>query len=285
MRNVFLFIRRYSTFLFFLLLQGLSIYFIVHYQRYHNAMFSGLMNEVTGKVNEQYNKVDNYIQLKKSNDQFRKQNEALLNKLRENFEVPDTANKITIDPFPYDTLGNHRKWLYREAKVVGNAIVSQDNYIQLHRGTSQDLKKDMGVVDINNAVVGKITDVSANYAVVMSLLHKDSKLNVKLKNAPESGGTVTWDGKEINRLTLMDIKQSVKVNLGDTVITNISTYFQYGLPVGVVSDITTDKGSNNYIIHLRSIANFYNLQYVFVIDNLQKDELLKLMDNVKKKDN
>ncbi len=143
----------------------------------------------------------------------------------------------------------------------------------------------MGVVDINNAVVGKITDVSTNYAVVMSLLHTDSKLNVKLKNAPESGGSVIWDGKEINRLTLLDMKQSVKVAVGDTVITNISTYFQYGLPVGVVSDVSPDKGTNNYIIHLKSIANFYNLQYVYVIDNLQKDELQKLMDNIKKKDN
>ena len=66
MRNIFYFIRRYFNVLFFLLLQGLSIYFIVHYSRYHKAMFSSTMNQVTGKINEQYSKVEYYFQLKVS---------------------------------------------------------------------------------------------------------------------------------------------------------------------------------------------------------------------------
>ncbi|MEP6673777.1 MAG: rod shape-determining protein MreC [Ferruginibacter sp.] len=286
MRNVFLFIRRYSTFLFFLLLQGLSIYFMVHYQRYHNVMFSSTWNEITGRVNVQYNKVENYIQLKKSNDDFKKQNERLLNQLSSNFETPDTANRMFTDPLPIDTLGTHRKWYYREAKVIGNSIVSQDNFIQLHRGSNQELKKDMGVVDLNNGVVGKITDVSENFAVVMSLLNKDSKISARMKNSPESGGTVIWDGKEANRLTITDIKQSVVVKVGDTVVTTgFTDAFPYGLLIGTVKDVVADKGSNNYIIHIKSTANFYNLQYVYTIDNLQKDELNKLIDKSKKKTN
>ncbi len=50
-RNIFLFIRRYFNFLLFLVLQGFSIYLIVHYSNYHNAVFSNIANQVTGKVN------------------------------------------------------------------------------------------------------------------------------------------------------------------------------------------------------------------------------------------
>lgn len=286
MRNVFLFIRRYFTFLFFLLLQGFSIYFIVHYQKYHNAMFSSTMNEITGRINTQYNKVDYYLQLKETNEALVKENERLRNSLVNNFETADSSSNLYTDSVAIDTVGTHRKWIARQAKVVVNSIFSQDNFIQIHRGKNQGLKKDMGVVDPQNGVVGIITDVSDNFAVVMSLLNKDSKISARLKNEAESGGTVTWDGKEPNRLTLSDIKQSVKVKVGDTVITSrFSDAFQYGLLVGTVADVTPDKGSNNLIIHLKSMANFYNLQYVYALENLQKDELIKLMEKTKKKEN
>ena len=174
MRNIFLFIRRYFNFIFLLLLQVFCIYLIAHYNTYHNAVASGVMNEVTGKVNTQYNKIDYYFQLKKTNAQLAKENERLKNLLKENFYKPDTASKLVTDSIPYDTLGNRRKWMYYSAKVVSSSVSAQNNFIVLDRGLAQQLKKDEGVIDPNNGVVGIITDVSENFAVVMSLLHKDS---------------------------------------------------------------------------------------------------------------
>ena len=60
MRNIFLFIRRYSTFLLFILLQLFSIYLIVTYNKYHQSVFSNTANQYTGKINTQYNKIENY---------------------------------------------------------------------------------------------------------------------------------------------------------------------------------------------------------------------------------
>ena len=97
MRNIFLFVRRYFNLLFFLLLQGFCIYLIVHYNSYHNAVFSSTANQLTGKVNEQYNKIENYFHLKITNDSLVKANEALYNKLKADFQLPDTATKAVID--------------------------------------------------------------------------------------------------------------------------------------------------------------------------------------------
>ncbi len=286
MRNIFLFIRRYFNFIFFLLLQGFCIYLIVHYNKYHNAIASVRMNEITGKVNEQYNKVDYYLQLKKTNQQLVKDNERLRNLMKANFESPDTASKIVIDSIPYDTLGNHRKWLYQAAKVVSNSVSTQNNFIVLGRGSGQQLKKDEGVIDPNNGVVGIVTDVSENYAVVMSLLHKDSKINALLKNDPQGGGTIIWDGKEPNYLSMINVRKSVKVAKGDTVFTSgITTTFPYGLMIGTVDQVEPEKSTNNYIIKVKSTANFYNLQFVYAIDNNQREEINKLVEKAKIKVN
>lgn len=286
MRNIFLFIRRYFNFIFFLLLQGFCIYLIVHYNKYHNAIASVHMNEITGRINEQYNKVDYYLQLKKTNQQLVKDNERLRNLMKVNFETPDTATKIVIDSIPYDTLGNHRKWIYQAAKVVSNSISTQNNFIVLGRGAAQQLKKDMGVIDSNNGVVGIVTDVSENYAVVMSLLHKDSKINALLKNDPQGGGTIIWDGKEPNYLSMINVRKSVKVAKGDTVFTSgITTTFPYGLMIGTVEQVEPEKSTNNYIIKVKSTANFYNLQFVYAIDNYQREEINKLVEKAKIKIN
>ncbi|MEP7143945.1 MAG: rod shape-determining protein MreC [Ferruginibacter sp.] len=258
---------------------------IVHYNTWHNAAASGFMNEVTGKINTQFNKIDNYLLLKKTNEQLVKDNERLRNLLKENFDKPDTATKFVTDSIPYDTLGNRRKWLYLSAKVVSSSVSAQNNFIVLGRGSAQHLKKDNGVIDPNSGVVGIVTDVSENFAVVMSLLHKDSKISAKLKNGGDAG-QVIWDGKEPNRLSLIDIRKSAKVAKGDTVYTSgFTATFPYGLMIGTIEEVVSDKSTNNYIIKLKSAANFANLQYVYALENFQKDEINRMLKNAINKTN
>ena len=283
MRNVFLFIRRYFHFLFLLLSQVFCIYLITHYNKFHNAVGSATMNEITGRVNNQYNKIDYYLQLKRTNEQLASDNERLRNSLRENFENPDTSNKLVTDSIPFDTLGNRRKWLYQRAKVVSNSVTTQNNFVVLSRGSAQQLNKDEGVVDPKNGVVGIVTDVSENFAVVMSLLHKDSRISAILKNDPGGGGgSVVWDGVEPNYVSFINVRKSAKAKKGDTVMTSgITPTFPYGMIIGTIDQITPDKSTNNFIIRLKTAANFYNLQYVYSIKNYQKDEINKLLEKAK----
>lgn len=284
MRNVFLFIRRYSTFLFFLLLQVFCIYLIIHYNKYHNAVGSATMNEITGRINTQYNKVDYYLQLKKTNEQLVQDNERLRNSMAKNFESPDTVNKVVTDSIPFDTLGNHRKWLYQRAKVVSNSVTAQNNFVVISRGSAQNVTKDEGVVDTNNGVVGIVTEVSANFAVVMSLLHKDSKISAILKNDPLGGGSIIWDGREPNILSFTNVRKSAKAQKGDTVITSgITPTFPYGMMIGTIDQIEPDKSTNNFIIKVKTAANFYNLQWVYSIKNYQREEINQLLDKAKSK--
>lgn len=280
MRNIFYFIRRYATLLFFLLLQGFSIYLIVRYNSYHNAVFSNSANQLTGKVNEQYNKVEDFFYLKKINDSLVKANERLYNKLRANFQLPDTLSKIIIDTIKIDSLEEYRQYTYLQAAVIENSVTTQSNYIVLARGSKQQLKEGMGLVDINNGVVGIISMVSNDYAVVMSLMHKDSRINGKLPKGGETG-TINWAGKIPNQVTLSGIPKSASVAIGDTVYTSgFSTTFPKGLLIGYVTEIIPEKSNNNYLIKLKTAADFYNLQYVYAIDNKQQEAVKQLLEKV-----
>ena len=245
-------------------------------------MFMDIANEVTGKVYKQYNNVEYYFQLKKTNDSLVKANERLYNKLKQDFEMPDTVNKIAIDTIRIDSTEKYRKYLYMEAKVVGNSISLPNNYIQLNRGTLQGVQKDMGVINVNNAVVGTVIDVSNNFSVVMSLLHMQSNISAKLKKTGEVGNVV-WDGKKPNIVLLKEIGKNATVHKGDSVITSgFSEKFPYGLLIGTIDQIIEDKSTNIYTLKVRTAANFFNLEYVYIINNLQKDEPAELLKRVKK---
>jgi rod shape-determining protein MreC len=283
MRNIFLFIRIYFNFIFFLFLMGLSFYILFSYNRYHHTAYSAAANEVTGKISKQFNNVEYYFQLKKTNDSLVKANEILYNKLKQDFEMPDTVNKIAIDTIKIDSLQQQRKYLYMQAKVIMNSVSQPNNYIELHRGALQGIHPDMGVIDANNAVIGTVMGVSDNYSVVMSLLHEQSNLSARLKKSGETG-TVIWDGKNSEILLLKDIPKTVKISSGDTVITSgFSDRFPSGLLVGYVKDIINDKTMSTYIVRIKAAANFQNLQYSYIISNVQKDEPQQLLKKVKGK--
>src|ERR1051325_8213684 len=97
MRNIFVFIRIYFNFLFFLFLMGISLFVLFNYNRYHHTVYSDATGEITGRINKQYNDVEYYFQLKRTNDSLVKANERLYNKLKQDFEMPDTVSRAVID--------------------------------------------------------------------------------------------------------------------------------------------------------------------------------------------
>jgi rod shape-determining protein MreC len=284
MRNIFLFIRRYITFFTFLILQVVSLWFLVSYNHFHRAKFLGLANEVTGRINSQYNKVEDYFNLKEENRRVHRLNDSLLNLLPQNFIRRDSSTQFVKDSVPYDTAGHIRRYYLRAATVVYNTVNAQKNYIQIDRGANQGIKDNMAVVSSDGCVVGVVVNVSANYSQVMSLLHVQSKLDVSLKKTGDFG-TIEWDGKDPGILILKRMPKTVNLNKGDTIITsgnNIIT-FPKGFIVGTVSEINLDNTTGMYLLKVRTAANFYNLQQVHVIENIDYGEQTRLNAETKKK--
>ena len=282
MRNIFLFIRRYFNFLFFLVLQVFSIYLIVHYSRYHNAVFSSVSNMITGKINEQYNKIGYYFKLKQTNDSLVKANEQLYNRLKIDFELPDTNSKDRLNSLVFDSLERYRKFTFLTAKVVANSVSAQNNFIVLARGTAKQMKEGMGIVAPNSGVVGIVTLADKDFSLVMSLLHKDSHISGKLLKGGETG-TLSWDGKTPDMISLAGIPKTAKVAKGDTIISSgFSTSFPKGMLIGFVEEVIAEKSTNNFMIRFKSAADFYNLEFVYAIDNNQSEGINDILDKVKK---
>jgi len=256
-------------------LQILSIVLLVKYNQTHEAAYTSVANEITGRINDQYNKVQYYFHLKETNRQLQEENTRLRNLLGINFESPDTARLAVLDSLTRDTLGRARKFTWLPAKVVNNTVSAQLNFLTLHRGAAQGVKKDMAVIG-PDGVVGTVVEVSDNYSRVMSLLNRNSKVSSMLKRG-NIAGSVEWDGVDPRFVTLRNIPKSAKVVKGDSVLTsNYSSNFPPNIMVGIVDEIAAEPSSNFFTIRLKTATNFYNIQYVNLVENIQWAEQHRL---------
>jgi len=279
MRNIFLFIGRYSNLLFFLLLQVLALSMLFRYNKFHQAAYMNVANELAGRVGARYNNVETYFSLKVENEKLREQNAELMNRLREVYAGPDSTTQVITDSVRADSLEQYRKYLYLPAKVIGNSVSAQNNYLTLHRGSRQGVAVDMAVLG-TQGIIGRVVSVSSNMSVVMSLLHRKSSVVAVLKKGG-GFGEVVWDGKDPHFVNLNNIPRTITVEKGDTVVTSAySDIFPPGKTVGFVEEVTEEKSSSTYSLRLRTATDFYSVQHAFVVRNLQKAELDSLLKTV-----
>src|SRR5690348_18082847 len=107
MRNIFLFIRIYFNFLFFLLLMAIALFMLFNYNKFHHAVYSSVAGEFAGYVYTKYDNVESYFRLKKTNDSLVKANAQLYNKLRQDYNIPDTASNLAVDTIRVDRSEEH----------------------------------------------------------------------------------------------------------------------------------------------------------------------------------
>jgi len=267
MKNIIGFIRQNFTFLSFLILQIVSLVMLSSYNKTYQTFFGGWSNQVTGNINKQYNSWSYFFNLRNTNAALIAENAALRNQLGQNFVPFDTTKKAGTLVLRKDSLEKTRKFFYYPAKVVGNTFTLQKNYIIIERGALQGVKKDMAAISTDGSIVGVVVEVNDNYSKIMSLLHRNSKVSAMLKK-DKIAGSIEWDGDNPSVLVLKNISKSAAPKIGDSVITSpYSSNFPSQLMIGKVSLIIKDPSSNYLTLNVKSTTNFYNLEYIYLVEN------------------
>lgn len=279
MKNVFLFLRRYSIFILFLVMQGLALSMLFSYNRFHQTAYGMFSNEVAGRLNKQVNRVEEFFMLTEQNQLLRKQNAVLLSYLPSGKILADTSFQMVADTLFVDSLKSYRQYQYFDAKIISNSVFLQQNIIVLHRGSAQGILPNMAVIG-TDGLIGTVISVSKNMSLVMSLLHRQSKVIAVLKKG--SGlGEISWDGKDPRFLLLSKIPKTIEVSKGDTVVTSpYSDKFPPGLPIGYVEKVDQDQETNTYKLKIRTAVDFYAVQHAYIVKNLLQEEMDQLKNTL-----
>jgi rod shape-determining protein MreC len=267
MQQIFNFVIRNKTFLLFLLLFCISLGFTIQSHSYHKSTFINSANALTGGVYGTVNSIDEYFGLKDQNELLLEENRRLRRQL---LNIPKSSDSSYIDT-------SYSKAPYRitSAEVYKNSYSRMNNYLTLNKGKHDSIKQDFGVIT-SNGIVGIIDNTSNNYSRVLSILNKKSRINAKLKNTNHIG-SLTWDGKSSQFTQLIDVSNFAPIKVGDTIVTGgQSAIFPKGINIGIIDDFKTDIGGDTYIIQVKLFNDMTNIGAVYIIENLDKEEIKSL---------
>jgi rod shape-determining protein MreC len=272
MRSLLNFLLRFKTLILFLVLEAVALVMISTSHNYHQTVFYGISRNISGFVAGRIEKGTQYFRLRQVNEELVNENTLLRRRIEELSSINE-AGPVLI----HDTVKGVN-YTFLNARVIGNSVNKQKNFITLDRGSRHGVATGMGVAS-PSGVVGVVVGVSRNYSIVMSLLNTDFRLSASIARN-DYFGSLAWDGVNYRYARLSEIPHHVSVNEGDTIVTSgFSAIFPAGLMAGT---LTGDQKRGGDFVSMKVLlsVDFKNLTNVYVIGNLTKEEREYLEEEV-----
>lgn len=173
----------------------------------------------------------------------------------------------------YDLDQTYADYKTTGAHVIGKGTSNWFNTFTIDKGSKDGIKVDMNVI-AGSGLVGIVTDVGKNYAVVRAIIDDTSNVSGMVlsnnDNCIVSGNLKSMT--ESNMIIFSNLEDSEdKVSTGDSVVTsNISDKYLPGLLIGYVTDITEDNNNLTKSGEITPVVDFKHLQDVLVITQLKE---------------
>ena len=208
--------------------------------------------------------MQDYFQLAKVNKNLVEENERLRNR------IAGDSIEINLDSadIPFELNGQYE---FITGKVVNNSVHRFRNYFTLNKGSEDGIEEGMGVIN-PKGVVGKIKSVSSNFSTAYSALHSSLLISV-LIDETETLCTANWSGEDPTEISLEYVPRHIQVKEGMQVISSgYDAIFPQGVKLGTVKSVEIDEEATFYDIEVALSADFFSLDYVYVIGNKLKQE-------------
>jgi len=273
MQQIFSYIFKNSNRLLFLLLLLISLSLTIQSHSFHRSKVITSANNVTGRVYENINHVEEYFNLRTENNRLAYENARLKSFL---YNSKDTSK------IPKELIKAEGIYKVIQAKVINNSYNLQENFLTIDQGTLKGIKAEMGVVN-SKGIIGVVENTSNKYATVISVLNIKSEINAKIKNN-DHFGTLIWNGKNTGFVQLIDIPRLASVKKGDTIVTGAqSILFPENINIGTIYKIYTDNKTNYFTIDVKLFNDMTSIGHVYIIDNKDRKEIKKLEAETKAK--
>lgn len=163
------------------------------------------------------------------------------------------------------------KTIREDYKLVDGYIISRSSTdwastFTINTGANVGIEPGMCAITANNEVVGLVSEVGPNYAVVKSVMDSSLEISASLASSGENGivrGTYT---PSLNGLLRMDyLPSSAVIRINDQVVTTGSTVYPRNLILGYVADAAVnDTGVAMYAL-LRPAVDVGSLEQIFIV--------------------
>lgn len=228
-------------------------------------------NGVQGAIYNLNNTIKNNVSFIFNLKDIKAENESLK---AENIELKDKA-------LSYDSLLEENNRLRQmlnfknerdEYEYVGCEIIgkSGDNWLDgfiINRGSDDGLKNKMVAVT-GQGLVGQVTAVGSNWAIVQSLVNENIAVAGMVNSTRENDGVVKgyrdYNDELLAKLYYLPLDSQIKQ--GDVVLTSgLGGLYPKGIKIGTIIDIEEDKGKLIKNAIIEPSVDFNKLEELFIV--------------------
>ncbi len=226
--------------------------------------FRAISTAVTNWTEERYDRAFRYEQLAAENEQLRQ----LVAELEEAARSGEDAIREVERLKDLLDLSNQRPELvYVDAKVTQRSSTNWGSDLTLNKGTLSGVAVDDCVIDQYGNLVGIVTEVGPNWALVTTILDPNTKLGGRIARIDdnailEGDFTLMQEG----RLKLSYLPADSRLVSGDQVTTSgVGELYPADLTVGTIRSLHTEAdGISRYAV-IDPSADIEHIRYVYII--------------------
>lgn len=208
-----------------------------------------------------------FSEIKKENEELKARNDELETKALE-YDALKSENERLSENLKFKD--ERSEFDYLGCRIIGNAGGNYLDGFTIDRGIKDGVKKGMVAVT-SKGLVGQVTAVASNWAIIQSLSNENIAVSGMVNSQETSGndsGMVRGYKDSENRLLakLYYLPLDSKVKKGDEILTSgLGGLYPKGIRIGKVIDIEEDKGKIMKNAVIEPYVEFNKLQEVMLV--------------------
>ena len=153
-----------------------------------------------------------------------------------------------------------------DSYIISRSSQEWSNYFTINKGANAGLETGMCAITANGEVVGLVSEVGPNYAVVKSVLDSSLEISATISSSGYNGMVQGGYSTGLDGLLRMDyLPSSAVIRNNDQVVTSGSTVYPRNLIIGYVVDAGfDDTGVAKYAL-LQPAVNVGSLEQIFIV--------------------
>ena len=253
-----------------LLAAGLAVVAGVSEQSLPEVVVQGVMAPFKAAGNALTNTAEKYYSYMFRYEALEAENAALKADIAEMEDVARQADSVSRENQRLRAMlqfkETHETYKMVDAYIIGWHSTDWNSTYTINRGSNSGIEVNMCAITANGEVVGLVTEVGLNYAIVKTVLDSTLEISGTIStsgyNGMVSGGYI--DG--FNTLLKMNYLPSDSIiRNNDQVVTSGSTVYPRGLIIGHVVDAGfEDTGVAKFAL-LETAADIDSLEQIFII--------------------
>ena len=197
MHNLLRVIKINQFLLLFLLIEGFSVFLLLKNNSYQANTVIKFSTQYTGFIRNYLATFSDYVGLKETNNYLIEENAKLHALLKNETSFVDS------------TLIRNKHYHYYPSKIINNSVSKRNNSITLNKGSRHGIQEGMGGIT-GRGVIGIICSVSQEYAIAMSLLHREFYVGIRLKKNNHNG-ILKWKGFDYKAASINNFPNHISI--------------------------------------------------------------------------